>query len=158
MRVLAITDASHCPWIWGSGVRLFGLTQGACGASRPHLLAVGRDNTNDRLVRGLESVGGPAKVFDRGPAPPGRAAAAVGRWGKALKAGIPPWVALLPVTWSRKPTLPMIRLVHPAGSSSTARSGGKSTAGQSQSILTNVSAPSLVPSNAMRPRGDKYRQ
>jgi glycosyltransferase involved in cell wall biosynthesis len=94
LRVLAITNEFPLPLDRGGPIRFFGLARALAEHHDVHMLALRRPSTTDELVDELSSaLRGPVEVFDRQGAGSGDPVAVTGRWTRALRRGVPPWVA-----------------------------------------------------------------
>ena len=86
LRVLAITNEFPLPLDRGGPVRFFGLARALAEVHDVHMLALRRPSTTHDLVEELASVlGGPVEIFDPGGDP--------GGWARAVRRGVPPWIA-----------------------------------------------------------------
>ena len=86
MRVLAITNEFPLPLDRGGPVRFFGLARALAEQHDVHLLALRRPSTTQALVEELSGIlGGPVELFDWPEDS--------GGWARALRSGVPPWIA-----------------------------------------------------------------
>ncbi len=86
MRLLAITNDFPLPRDRGGPERFFGLLRALGEQHDVHVLALERANTTPELVAELASAtGGPVEVFERPARRDG--------WVKAMREGVPPWIA-----------------------------------------------------------------
>jgi glycosyltransferase involved in cell wall biosynthesis len=89
VRILCITNVFPLPQDRGGAVRVLGLLDALASAHDLHVLALGRATDGTHASELAERLEATVELFEPSPLPRSRTA----RWVRAIRAGMPPWIA-----------------------------------------------------------------